>query len=231
MPLDAPRGPLVVRAITDRRVVHIPDFDVAADVPEFSRASAQRFGYRSLLIVPMLREAEPVGAIGVNRVQSGLFSDSEIAFLQMFIDQAVIAIESVRLFKEHETLTHDLTRSVDQLTALGEVGQAVSSSLDLETVLTTIVSRAVQLSRLDGGTVFEYDQASEEFVQRATTGTARVLPGRAVVRKGEGGEEGGGHRPRPGPVPEVRRATRGQDLGHESGGAGFDVHVHAAGAP
>src|SRR5262249_38180751 len=111
---------------------------------------------------------------------------AEIELLRTFADQAVIAIENVRLFKELEVRTRDLTRSVGELRALGEVGQAVSSSLDLETVLTTIVSRAVQLSELDGGTVFEYDETSEEFVQRATSGTARVLAGRGVVREGEG---------------------------------------------
>src|SRR5262249_6148389 len=111
---------------------------------------------------------------------------AEIELLRTFADQAVIAIENVRLFKELEVRTRDLTRSVGELRALGEVGQAVSSSLDLETVLTTIVSRAGQLSGLDGGTVFEYDETSEEVVQRATRGTARVLAGRAVVRRGEG---------------------------------------------
>src|SRR5262249_24505445 len=91
-----------------------------------------------------------------------------------------------RLFNELQARTQELTRSVGQLTALGEVGQAVSSSLDLETVLTTIVSRAVQLSGLDGGTVFEYDEARGGFLQRAATGSAPLRAGRAAVRKGEG---------------------------------------------
>ena len=136
--------------------------------------------------MPMLRDGEVVGAINVCRREPGRFSEAEVELLKTFADQAVIAIENVRLFKELETRTRELTRSVGELRALGEVGQAVSSSLDLETVLTTIVSQAVQLSGLDGGTVFEYDEGSEEFVQRATTGTARVLAGLAVVRKGEG---------------------------------------------
>ena len=91
--------------------------------------------------------------------------------------------------KELEARTAALTRSVDQLTALGEVGRAVSSSLDLETVLTTIVSRAVELSGLDGGVVFEYDEDAEEFVQRAAaeTGEALAQALRGVrYRKGEG---------------------------------------------
>src|SRR5215813_7844787 len=115
----------------------------------------------------LLRRDEAIGTISVSRREPGGFTDDEIALLQTFADQAVIAIENVRLFKELEARTATLTRSVEQLTALGEVGQAISSTLDLETVLTTIVSRAVQLSGLDGGVVFEYDEAAEEFVQRA----------------------------------------------------------------
>src|SRR6202040_3473899 len=99
-------------------------------------------------------------------------------------------VENVRLFTELEVRPADLTRSVEQLTALGEVGRAVSSTLDLETVLTTIVSRAVQLSGLDGGVVFEYDEHAEEFVHRAATETGGALAEarRATrVRKGGGG--------------------------------------------
>src|SRR4029079_8303275 len=77
-------------------------------------------------------------------------------------------IENVRLFKELDERTSELTRSVGELKALGEVGQAVSSTLDLETVLTRIVSHAVQLSGTDGGSIYEYDETSEEFHLRAT---------------------------------------------------------------
>src|SRR5262249_19952301 len=123
----------------------------------------------------MLREGEPVGAIAVTRRAPGRFSDAEVDLLETFADQAVIAIENVRLFKELEARTAALTRSVEQLTALGEVGRAISSTLDLETVLTTIVSRAVELSALDGGVVFEYEAAVEEFVPRAMTVTSGAL--------------------------------------------------------
>src|SRR5262249_6875216 len=117
------------------------------------------------------------------------YSESQIELLKTFADQAVIAIENVRLFKELEARTRDLTRSVDELTALGEVGRAVSSTLDLETVLSTIVSRAIQLSGTDGGSVYEYDEATEEFSLRVS----RDLPEAYVEqvrdtrpRKGEG---------------------------------------------
>src|SRR4030095_8621729 len=100
-----------------------------------------------------------------------------------------IAIENVRLFTELEARTAQLTRSVGELKALGEVGQAVSSTLDLETVLSTIVSRAVQLAGMDGGSIWEYDEAREQFYVRAPD----RLPDELVemqratpFRKGEG---------------------------------------------
>jgi two-component system, NtrC family, sensor kinase len=111
-----------------------------------------------------------------------------VELLKIFADQAVIAIENVRLFTELQARTAALTRSVEQLTALGEVGRAVSSTLDLGTVLSTIVSRAV-LSGLDGGVVFEYDEATEEFVQRVATETGGALAEvrrTTRFRKGEG---------------------------------------------
>ena len=96
------------------------------------------------------------------------FTPAQIKLLETFADQAVIAIENVRLLQELQQRTDELVRSVGELKALGEVGQAVSSTLELETVLTRIVSYAVQLSGTDGGAIYEYDEQSEEFLLRAT---------------------------------------------------------------
>jgi GAF domain-containing protein len=82
----------------------------------------------------------------------------------------------VRLLTELQARTGELTRSVEQLTALGDVGRAVSSSLDLDVVLSTIVGRAVQLSGTDGGTIFEYDERAEEFRARAHSIQTRASP-------------------------------------------------------
>jgi GAF domain-containing protein len=186
-PMPASRGGSAARAILTQAVVRIPD---VREDPEYQlRGVAQVAHYRSLLSVPMLREGQPVGAITVAGASLGAFSERQVDLLQTFADQAVIAIENARLLTELRARTQELTRSVDQLTALGEVGRAVSSTLDLETVLTTIVSRAVQLSGLDGGVVFEYDEGAEEFVQRAMTQTGDALAAarRSIrVRKGEG---------------------------------------------
>src|SRR5262249_48566424 len=86
---------------------------------------------------------------------------------------AVIAIENVRLFQELEARTHELARSVGELKALGEVGQAVSSTLELETVLTRIASHAVQLSGADGGAIYEYEENTQEFHLRGVTRSSK----------------------------------------------------------
>ena len=78
--------------------------------------------------------------------------------LKTFADQAVIAIENVRLFQELQARTQELASSVEQMRSLAEVSQAVNSTLDLDQVLATIVARAVQLSSADGGIVYEYDE-------------------------------------------------------------------------
>ena len=96
------------------------------------------------------------------------FTPAQIKLLETFADQAVIAIENVRLFQELEARTRELARSVGELKALGEVGQAVSSTLDLQTVLSTIVGRAVQLSGTDCGIIYEYDESTQEFHLRAS---------------------------------------------------------------
>jgi signal transduction histidine kinase len=174
-------------AILTRSVVHVPDTEEPSAV-EYARQTGRLLGFR-LVTVPMLREGEAVGAITVTRREPGRFSDAEVALLKTFADQATIAIENARLFKELEARTAALTRSVEQLTALGEVGRAVSSTLELETVLSTIVARAVQLSGLDGGVVFEYNEDTEEFVQRVATETGPVLAEArrtTRIRKGEG---------------------------------------------
>ena len=186
-PMPPSRGGASARAILSRTIVSIPDI---REDPEYRlEALAKAAAYLSVLAVPMLLESKPIGVITVTGAEAGAFSQRQIELLQTFADQAVIAIENVRLFTELEARTADLTRSVDQLTALGEVGRAVSSTLDLETVLTTIVSRAVELSGLDGGVVLEYDEGDQEFVQRAQAGTGGALAAarRATrIRKGEG---------------------------------------------
>jgi GAF domain-containing protein len=182
-------GSSIAHAIRDRAPLNVTDTEVDPRRPEAFRAMARARGYRSQVVVPLLRHGEAIGAIAVTRREPGGFTDDEIALLKTFTDQAVIAIENARLLTELQARTQELSRSVSELRALGEVGQAISSTLDLKTVLTTIVSRAVQLSGLDGGVVFEYDEGTEEFVDRAATETGGTLAEArrtTRVRRGEG---------------------------------------------
>jgi two-component system, NtrC family, sensor kinase len=186
-PRPPSRDTTATRAVLTRSVVTIPD--VLLD-PDFAFKGAALAGdFRSILAVPLMREGSPIGAISVGRPEPGPFPDKQVTLLQTFADQAVIAIENARLFKELEARTTQLTRSVGELKALGEVGQAVSSTLDLETVLRTIVSRATALAGMDGGSIYEYDETREQFHLHATDKLSdelvealRVAP----IPKGEG---------------------------------------------
>jgi signal transduction histidine kinase/HAMP domain-containing protein len=153
------------RAVLDRRLVHLEDSWLD---PEYTHPLRDTIALRSILTVPILREGLPIGALSVWRGEVRPFTDKQIALLQTFADQAVIAIENVRLFKELEASTAELTRSVGELKALSEVGRAISSTLDFETVLATIVSRANELAETDGGAIYEFDAATRAFRLRAT---------------------------------------------------------------
>src|SRR5262245_58722884 len=153
------------RAISDRQTIHIHDLtaEIETEYPE-----SLRIGVRTMLVMPLLREEVVIGCITIRRMEVRPFSDKQIALLKTFADQAVIAIENVRLFQELHARTRELVRSVEEMKALGEVGQAVSSTLELETVLTTIVSRAVQLSGTNAGIIYEYDEPTQLFHLRAS---------------------------------------------------------------
>jgi GAF domain-containing protein/anti-sigma regulatory factor (Ser/Thr protein kinase) len=174
------------RAILTGEVVRIEDTDFD---PDYDRGFAAKGGWRRNMAVPMLRDGKPVGAIVVAWAEPGPIPKDQEDLLKTFADQAVIAIENVRLFNELRERTEALTRSVDQLTALGEVGQAISSTLDLETVLKTIVSRAVQLTGLDAGAIYEYDGATEQFHLRAAENFSEEIVEvlrSTPIRKGDG---------------------------------------------
>ena len=157
------------RAIMDRQTLHIIDVatEVDTEFPDIRDIQIQ-LGVRTVLATPLLREGVPVGAIVIRRLEVEPFSARQIDLVKTFADQAVIAIENVRLFQELQARTQELTRSVEELQALGEVSQVVSSTLDLHTVLTRIVAHAVQLSGTDGGTIYEYDEPTQAFHLRTT---------------------------------------------------------------
>ena len=169
IPLPFTRGTPSGRAIIDRQTIHVDD--VAAELEtKFSdtKARAQATGTRTIVATPLLREGVAIGSLVIRRPEVRPFSEKQIALLKTFADQAVIAIENVRLFQELEARTRELARSIGELKALGEVGQAVSSTLDLQTVLSAIVGHAVQLSGTSGGVIYEFDEAAQEFHLRTS---------------------------------------------------------------
>jgi signal transduction histidine kinase len=167
------RGTLVGRTALQCAVVHIPD--VLID-PEYEwHESQKRGGFRAMLGVPLLREGSCVGVMVMTRPVPQPFTAKQIELVTTFADQAVIAIENVRLFEEVQDRTRELARSVQELQALGEVSQAVNSTLDLDAVLTTIVAKAVQLSGTDAGAIYTFDHSRQEFRLRATHGMAEEM--------------------------------------------------------
>ena len=132
-------------------------------------------GARTFLAVPMLSDDELIGALAIFRQEIQPFTDRQIELVKNFAAHAVIAIENTRLLDELRTRTSELAQSVGELQALSEVSQAVNSSLDLGTVLTTIVGRAVELSRTDAGAIYVFDEEHEEFRLRATYGMSEAM--------------------------------------------------------
>src|SRR5262245_53020018 len=131
------------RAILERAIVHVPD--VLAD-PEYSRELALAGGWRAVLAVPLLHDGNPVGSLTVSKAEPVPFSDRQIQLLKTFADQAVIAIENVRLFEAEQARTRELTESLQQQTATSEVLKVISSSPgELEPVFQAMLEKAVQV--------------------------------------------------------------------------------------
>src|SRR5262249_29683735 len=114
---------LIGQSVLERRMMHVEDVLALPSNP-FRDTTQRAAGNRAHLSVPMLRDGEVFGVIACWREQPRAFGDRQISLLETFAAQAVIAIENARLFTELQSRTDDLTRSVDQLTALGEVGRA-----------------------------------------------------------------------------------------------------------
>jgi two-component system, NtrC family, sensor kinase len=186
-PMDVGAQTVTARVVRSADVVHVADLLAEPNyaLKDFARAAQFVAG----LGVPIVRDARVLGTIFVGRSSPGLFDDSQVALLKAFADQAAIAIENARLVNELEARTGALSQSVRQLEALGEIGRAVSSSLDLDRVLGTIASRTSELVGGHGGAIYEYDEVHEEFNVRATDRLPDelVLAMRASpIRKGEG---------------------------------------------
>ncbi len=161
------------RALVDRKPVHVRDMlsDEGAEFPDSRELSRHTDspGIRSILSVPLLRENESIGTILLRRTEVHPFSEKQIALLQTFADQAVIAIGNVRLFDEVQARTQELSESLEQQTATSEVLSVISRSAgDLAPVFDAMLSKAMQLCGADFGVLNTFD--GELFHTAATRG-------------------------------------------------------------
>jgi signal transduction histidine kinase len=190
------RGTLVGRVALEKQTMHVAD--ALADPDYEVKAGEEIDQVRTMLGVPLKRKGTVIGVITLARGRVDPFTDRQIELVTTFADQAVIAIENVRMLTELQAQTRALQRSVEEMKALSEVGQAVSSTLDLETVLGTIAARAVPLSGADAGAFYAYEEAAgvlrlqasyqleDELVRALTEAPIRLgeaAAGRAAVQR------------------------------------------------
>ena len=156
---------ITARAIRTRSVCHVAD--VLSDPQYQQKDTARVSGYRGCLGMPMVRDEHVVGAIFVARRQPGLFSDAQVQLLKTFADQAVIAVENVRLFNEIKT-------SLEQQTATADVLKVISrSTFDLQVVLNTLIESATRLCEADMGSINR--QSGDAYRQVANYGHSPEL--------------------------------------------------------
>jgi signal transduction histidine kinase/ActR/RegA family two-component response regulator len=168
MPMD--RQTLVGRVALDRKTQQIPD--VVAD-PGYGRLDLQRVaGFRTTMGAPMIVDDKVVGAMSIWRNKVSPYGEREMAIVTAFAGQAAMAINGVKLVQELQAGRAELARKVGELEALRNVGEAVSSSLDVDHVLSTIAMHAVELSGTSGGSIMEYDDSERRFAVRSVYRTS-----------------------------------------------------------
>src|SRR6266566_194671 len=149
------RGLVIGRAVIDRATVHVPDLQaVESEFPE-GADSARRYGHRTTLAAPLLRQGKPVGAILIRRMEVRPFTEKQITLLKTFADQAVIAIENTRLFEEVQARNTELRVALEQQTATSEVLRIISSSPgELEPVFAAMLANATRICDAEFGVVY-----------------------------------------------------------------------------
>ena len=163
IPVDIVSGP--GRAILERRTIHVHDIQEAESEFPGARLYAIPQGIRTVLAVPLLRDGVALGILHLRRLKVQPFTDNQIALLKTFADQAVIAIDNVRLFKELQDRNRDLTEALEQQTATSEILQVIASSpTDIQPVLDTVIANAVKLAGAKQGHIRRYDGEFLQFV-------------------------------------------------------------------
>jgi two-component system, NtrC family, sensor kinase len=176
--IEPGRGSCVGRTLLEGKIVHIHDI-----VEDREYALSHATGYRTMLGVPLLREGIPIGVIALVRTKVRPFTEKQIELVETFADQAVIAIENVRLFDEVQARTRELSEALEQQTATSEVLQVISSSPgELEPVFQTILENATRICEAKFGTLYlaEGDAFRAVAVHNAPQAYAEERKGRAV---------------------------------------------------
>jgi hypothetical protein len=155
-PID-PSANFPSRAIVDKKMLHLPDWSLI-DLPEHEQKIRKRFGVNSALYLPLLRDGECIGLLTLVGKRPNTFGAAEIAQAESFRDQALIAIENVRLFEAEQQRSRELAESLEQQTATSEVLQVISSSPgDLQPVFETMLGNAVRICDAKFGNIFRWD--------------------------------------------------------------------------
>ena len=171
-PISPGRGTLVGRTALECHTVHIPD--VLADLEYTWTEAIKRGGQRTMLGVPLLREGTPIGVLNLTRSEVRPFTDKQIELVTTFADQAVIAIENVRLFEAEQQRTRELTESLEQQTATTDVLRVISSSpSELEPVFQAMLENATRICEAKFGLLLRFD--GEAFHFAAEVGTPPKL--------------------------------------------------------
>ena len=174
------RGTVGGRSMLESRTIQVADLQ--NEDREFPDAveNARRFGFRTILSVPLLREGIAIGGIQLRRTEVQLFTDQKIALLQTFASQAVIAIENVRLFRELEARNRDLTEALDQQTATSEILRVISSSpTDLQPVMEALVASAAELCQAQNAQIFRAEDRTMRLVARHGPVRSTLIAGQA----------------------------------------------------
>ena len=190
--IEPSRGSCVGRTLLEAKIVHISDIRKDAEYALELKKLGALHGYRTMLGVPLLREGNPIGVIALIRSRVRPFTAGQIEFVTTFADQAVIAIENVRLFEAEQQRSRELAESLEQQTATSEVLQVISSSaFDLEAVLNTLVQSAVRVCEADRGVILRPTGEGGSYHSAASYGhtpeydkyqkTLTFTPGRGTV--------------------------------------------------